>query len=433
MRKLRYIASFILCALSLCAWAQDYMRLGERTIMGTARYVGMSGAMSAIGGDPSAAHDNIAGIGLYRRAEGLISLDITHTPKTPAFSSNVSVMLPHASFVLSLPVFNPDSKVKFNNIFFSYRRLHSYYRQMYGYGENGPSLGSLIAGTDVQWDIPFCVDRTNADYSLTVREAGTVNEFDLGWAMNISDQWYVGLGLNIQSYRMSSDATYEEHFYPSYTINKTTILHTGTSVSMSAGLIYRPTVWMRLGVGIETPSLGSLSTYTTGTLSAMTDSLRHSYAPDAVWRDSKFHMPLHLSTSAAFQIGAYGMIALQYDLYHQNTADPIHSLRAGIEVIPVMGMYINVGYACESPFKRSNKIVPMDPLFDRQDTYFMTPNITHYGSFAIGYRGPNIILQAAYQYRWNRQNLYAHENITDPFDIKNQTHRVVLTIGWHSN
>ena len=47
--------------------AQDFSRMSERSIMGTARYVGMSGAMTAIGGDPSACLDNPAGLGLYRR------------------------------------------------------------------------------------------------------------------------------------------------------------------------------------------------------------------------------------------------------------------------------------------------------------------------------------------------------------------------------
>ena len=425
MRKFRFILVFVLCTLSLGTFAQDYIRLGERTIMGTARYVGMSGAMSAIGGDPSAAHDNIAGLGLYRRAEGIISLDVTHG------SSRTAISIPHASFVLSLPSFQPGSKVKFNNIFFSYRRLHVYNLSVLGNGANAPSLGALVNRESIAWDIPFCKERTNDAYSLDLVESGAVNEFDFGWAMNISDQWYVGLGVNIQSYRMSSNATYNETFGSMYNRNKTTLLHTGTSVSMSAGMIYRPAEWMRLGLGIETPSLGSLSTYTTGTFTAKTDSVRNSYAKDLVMRDGNFHMPLHTSTSAAFQIGAYGMVALQYDFYYQNSADPIHSLRAGIEVIPVMGMYINAGYACESPFKRSTKVVPMDPTFDRQDTYFTRPNITHYGSFAIGYRGPNVIVQAAYQYRWNRQDLYAHENIVNPFDAQTTTHRVVLTVGWH--
>jgi hypothetical protein len=62
----------------------------------------------------------------------------------------------------------------------------------------------------------------------------------------------------------------------------------------------------------------------------------------------------------------------------------------------------------------------------------MHPNITHYASCAIGYRGPQVIVQAAYQYRWNRKDVYAHENMIDPFDAKTESHRVVLTIGWHS-
>ena len=80
MRRLAYIVAFIGLALSVNSpiYAQDYARMSERTITGTARYVGMSGAMSAIGGDPSAAHDNIAGLGLYRRSEAMISMDITH-------------------------------------------------------------------------------------------------------------------------------------------------------------------------------------------------------------------------------------------------------------------------------------------------------------------------------------------------------------------
>lgn len=427
MRKLRYILPLVLCTLSLCTWSQDYMRLGERSIMGSARYVGMSGAMSAIGGDPSATHDNIAGLGLYRRWETTISMDVTHS------SARTNFMIPQAAIVFSLPSYQEGSAIKFNNFIFSYRRLQAYYRNYDGSDTNAPSLGALISNAQTQWDISFCVDRICDSYSLAVRESGVVNEFNIGWAMNIADQWYTGLGINVQSYSLSSNAVYRENFGSLYNHNKTTLLHTGTSVSMSAGLIYRPTVWMRLGAGIETPSLGGLSTYTTGTFSAMVDSLRYSYAPDAVMRDSKFHMPLHLSTSMAFQIGAYGLIALQYDLYHQKTADLIHSLRAGIEVIPVMGMYINAGYACESTFKKSDKVVPMDPTFDRQDTYFMIPNITHYGSFAIGYRGPHVFVQAAYQYRLNRQNLYAHENIINPIDSKLETHKVVLTIGWHSN
>ena len=405
--------------------AQDYARLSERTIMGTARYIGMGGAMTAIGGDPAAAHDNMAGLGLYRRSEAMISLDVTHTaPRT-------NVFLPQASFVLSLPSVSEDSKILFHNLLFSYRRLHAYHRNLNTAGTKGASLGALIIHADTEWDIPFCTDPINDEYSLSLRETGSVNEFDFGWAMNISNQWYVGVGINVQAYNLSAEAEYKELFGRRYNTNTTTLLYTGASFSASAGLIYRPTGWLRLGFGIESPSAGSLTTYSTGTLAAKTDSLRYSYAPDVRESDSHFHMPLHTSTSVAFQIGAYGMIALQHDYWHISASEPMHSLRAGVEVIPVLGLYLNAGYAYESSFKREDISVPMQSTFERQDTYFIRPKGTHYASFAVGYRGEKMIVQAAYQYRWNAMNVYAHENSAADY-IHTDTHRVVLTLGWHN-
>ena len=79
MRDLRYIVliSLLLGRVGVGSlFSQDYTRLSERTIIGTARYVGMSGAMTAIGGDPSAVTDNPAGLGLYRRAEAMVTMDI---------------------------------------------------------------------------------------------------------------------------------------------------------------------------------------------------------------------------------------------------------------------------------------------------------------------------------------------------------------------
>ncbi len=78
MTKKRNI--LVLLALSIAvlfADAQDFERLSERTIMGTARYVGMGGAMTAIGGDPSSVKDNPAGLGLYRRSEVMFTIDCT--------------------------------------------------------------------------------------------------------------------------------------------------------------------------------------------------------------------------------------------------------------------------------------------------------------------------------------------------------------------
>ena len=422
MKSRIYILVLALCTLfTIHVQAQDDARLSERTLTGTARYMGMGGAMTAIGGDPSAVRDNPAGLGLYRRMEVLVTMG----------GGPGVFMVPQISLVLATDR---------NNFMFSYNRLHSFNHILYGSRTNDPSLGAQLAGlTNVPWDIPFCSNPRNASNSLRLRETGYLNEYNFDWGMRISHQWYVGAGFHVQSYLWNSAATYEEVFEAVndsgqhlFNINESIVRYSGSSCNFSVGVIYRPTGWLRLGFSLQTPSLGVLHLNTSGTLTALTDSLRKSYAPDCYERIKDFHLPLRLSLSTAFQIGAYGMIALQYDYTHQKYMDDVHSLRAGFEVIPVMGMYINGGYACESSFKKTDRMVPIDESFNRQDTYFMNHRWKQYASVAIGYRGTYIIAQAAYQYSWQRFKLYAHDAAV-PYEFQSPTHRVVVTIGWHKN
>ncbi len=438
MRKLRYIVTVVLGALSLGTWSQDYARMSESSISGTARYVGMGGAMTAIGGDPSAALDNVAGLGLYRRSEATVTfeelIDKTWQNGTTGHWLRHGFMCSQAAIVVSIPSFSNSNKgVQFNNLMFSYHRKNAYMRTLEGVGGEGNSLGSILPSLD----IPFANDPTVRSYTQQLFERGYSNVYSFDWAMNISNRWYIGAGLRVHSVFLSSDGIYLEKFSRTnaegkeyYNKNATSLQLTNVSCGFSVGAIYRPVQWLRLGFGLETPSLGSLRIYTAGTLTSQTDSLRSSYAPDLRLQDTQFHLPLHLSSSVAFQIGGYGMIGLQYDYTKQQYHDAVHSLRAGIEVIPVMGMYINAGYAYESTFRPATTAVPIDATFDRQDTYYLRPRNTQYASVAVGYRGKHMLIQAAYQFRWQQINLYAHEK-AEPYDMRTNTHRIVLTIGWH--
>ena len=316
----------------------------------------------------------------------------------------------------------------------SYHLLHSYSRTFNGYGTNEASLGSIMPAINIPF---YAADQVESN-SLNLRESGYVNKYSFNWALNIAHKWYVGLGLHIQDFIVISEGNYKETFSDKnaegakyYNQNRSSLQFAGVGFSASAGLIYRPLKWLRMGLSVETPSVGKLRTYTSGTFSALTDTLRDSFAPNLA-SDTAFHMPLHISSSVAFQIGAYGMLSLQYDYRKHLDEMPVHSLRAGLEVIPVMGMYINAGYAYESTFKPANAPVELNPKFYRQDAYFIHPRNTQYVSAAVGYRGPNVIVQAAYQYRWQNINLFAHE-AANPYDIHTDTHRIVVTIGWHRN
>ena len=418
----RFIVGLAALAVSLAAQAQDFARLSERTIMGTARYVGMGGAMTAIGGDPSSVLDNVAGLGLYRRPEAMITFD---------YVTKSIFMAPQASAVFCIQTPNLTQGVLYHNIMIGYHRVHCFNVSMDPVGEEGRSLGELIAQTGVDMGCQYTSDKYHAGDELYLSERGYVNEYSFDWAMNISHRWYWGLGLRIQSYHMSGDADYVEVFNNgNYNRSRTALLYNGASCALATGLIYRPLSWLRLGMGIETPSLGHLTIHSTGQFYAQTDSLRRGYdAPDKRPETGAFHMPLRLSTSVAFQIKNYAMIALQYNYRYVLDKYSVHSLRAGVEVVPYPGLYINAGYVYESPFDNNLPPSLIDPTLERQDTYSQTPRYQQYISGGVGYRGRYVVAQLAYQYSLRRFNLYAHEN-ADPYLMQQKTHRIVLTLAW---
>jgi hypothetical protein len=125
-------------------FSQDYVRLSERTIMGTARYVGMGGAMTAIGGDPSAVLDNTGGLGLYRRTETTLTFDYAYSKATSNAGRLSFFMAPQASVVFSMPTGRTEG-VLFHNFMLSYSRQHTFNSSMRFEGGAMPSMGALFA------------------------------------------------------------------------------------------------------------------------------------------------------------------------------------------------------------------------------------------------------------------------------------------------
>lgn len=424
-------------------YSQDYDRLSERQIMGTARYVGMSGAMTAIGGDPSAVNDNPAGLGVYRHSEVMLTLDFqrdrTRQDKCDSLPQTTNLfMVPQVSFVVAFGNPGNEQGVITNNLMFSYSRLRSYSREQKLYAGSDRSMGELLDSYGIDLKIPYPTTPYNTYSDFRLRESGYVNQYNIDWSINISHRLYIGAGLRMYSYRYAAEANYYELFAqysadgkPYDIENDNSLIMSGFGVGGSFGLIYRPCKWVRLGASILTPTANTVRCSTSGVMSAQTDSLRYGSRHESYdeWKD--YHAPLRASFGAALQVGLYGMLSLQYDYSHAKDADDLHTLRAGLEIVPVPGLYLNAGYCYESTFSKSyDKIVPLDPAFERYDTHTLRPKSTQYVSGAIGYRGQIFIVQMAYQYRWQNLRMYAYET-AQPIDINTDTHRIVLTLGWH--
>ena len=470
MKKILLIL-LLVYSLSPIAYSQDVQRFAERGTMGTARYVGMGGAMTAIGGDPSAAMVNPAGLGLYRRSEISVSIDET-IDNTQQVGSNDTYQrtrfaAPHISAIWAWGNSQKQRGLVYNNFMFSLNRLANFNRDIVVKGagmgmvpticnitndEGGVSeeflvnkpwdnveIGWLsILGYEAYLIDPIennkwkpAVDFT--DGSLSISETGTSDQYTISWAGNISNQWYIGIGLNIPTINYTKHTSLrEENKQNSSSAELKSMFHvSGVGVSGSFGLIYRPIQALRIGASLQTPTILSLSRQSTGDMySTIAGQKYEVLTPESGVMDIDIASPLRTSVSVAGQLGKIGLIAVQYDYAHSNEMEDIHTLRMGAEAQVTRGLFLNAGYVYESSFMKEDPKWLLGYNEIRTDMDYRYTAATQYASAGIGYRSDVVVAQLAYQYGWQTIHQYASEEQALPCYVDSHTHRIVATLAW---
>ena len=478
MRRYAHILS--LCSLFFILGsalrAQDVQRFSERHIVGSARYVGMSGAMTAIGGDPSAILDNPAGLGLYRRSEFSITLDETidqtNQANTEDTQQRTRLGIPHTSAIWSLGRPNKQRGIIFNNLMFSINRLASFNRDIsvkgrdFGLAEtisrktNGLPEIDLIPDNTVNYDPWYnedigwlsilgyetCVidpDTLTLDKSLwipavdftdgilSISESGSCDQYTLSWAGNINNQWYVGVNLNIPTLSYTKRIShFETDRINSVELNSLYNL-SGVGFGASIGFIYRPVQALRLGASFQTPTMMMLSVQTEGDIHSTIHAQKYEYqTPASGTITSEMLAPLRTSVSVAGQIGNIGLISIQHDYAHAADMQDVHTFHLGAEAQVYTGIFLNAGYVYESSFVKKDLPVQLAYNSIRSDTDSRFDTNTQYASMGLGYRNNRIAAHIAYQYRWQIAHQYATECQQYPIEVHTQTHRIVATLAW---
>ena len=458
-------------SLSPIAYSQDVQRFAERSTIGTARYVGMGGAMTAIGGDPSAAMVNPAGLGLYRRSEISVSIDET-IDNTQQVGSNDTYQrtrfaAPHISAIWAWGNSQKQRGLVYNNFMFSHNRLATFNRDIVVKGagmgmvpticnitndEGGVSEEFLVNkpwdNVDIGWLSilgyeAYLIDPIEnnkwkpavdfTDGSLSISETGTSDQYTLSWAGNISNQWYIGIGLNIPTINYTKHTSLrEENKQNSSSAELKSMFHvSGVGVSGSFGLIYRPIQALRIGASLQTPTILSLSRQSTGDMySTIAGQKYEVLTPESGVMDIDIASPLRTSVSVAGQMGKIGLIAVQYDYAHSNEMEDIHTLRIGAEAQMTRGLFLNAGYVYESSFMKEDPKWLLGYNEIRTDMDYRYTAATQYASAGIGYRSDVVVAQLAYQYGWQTIHQYASEEQALPFYVNTHTHRIVATLAW---
>lgn len=304
--KRRYILA--LSALTLCGGlsAQDIYKveaLSGSDLNGTARFVGMGGAMNALGADLSTIGTNPAAIGLYRRNDVALTGSATIQPNGQSMAEidKARGSFDQAGFVYACKL--GGSGLRFINFAFNYQKRKNFkqYIGLEGIGTqnglsqswqmrdlayyngkpldlspeaNGASYTTplTVVGYDAQLIAPYKDNAGNlAGYDPSYARSydyhrvqwGGIQQYDFNVSFNHKDQIYGGITFGLYNVDMHTRLAYAEDLYfpndPSagggtYNMSMGESL-SGTGFDIKAGLIFRPIEDspFRMGVAFSTP------------------------------------------------------------------------------------------------------------------------------------------------------------------------------------
>lgn len=301
--------------------AYDAERMLGNDLNGTARFVGMGGAMGALGGDISVMGTNPAGIGIFRSNDVSVSLGFNNTGTESTFNGTgmkedkTRASFDQVGFVYTHKIGNTTS-LRYVNFGFNYHKSKNFNRlfsaggpldglsqswqlaqEMNAAGVNSatdfnhildaenpyrqywnvyPVLGVLGATTGVVdyydgvlgWD-----GYSNNFYS---EERGGINQYDFNVAFNIEDRFYIGATLGVYDVDYERFSSYTEELNDDYgaenggyTLDNYYGLE-GTGVDLKLGVIVRPIEDspFRIGLAVHTPTWYELTESYDATLSS---------------------------------------------------------------------------------------------------------------------------------------------------------------------
>lgn len=284
-------------------------KMAENSLTGTARYVGMGGAMEALGADISTMSSNPAGIGLFRKSQVSMTFGVVaQTDAETALNYNGSTLSfdgkkSKPSFDQAGFVWSPSSKgSNYINLGFNYHKSTNFNQILTAVGRlDGASqnrltaakydeiqnevnkgnkdyanyLGDMIAtGVDYGYQNMFGTDADGSmmnslkgeDFLFGQYQHGYIGVYDFNISGSLNNRVWLGLTVGLHDVHYNSNSSYGEILEQVGTasdgssVNAATnsmeqIKITGTGFDVKFGAIFRPFVDspFRIGVYVNSP------------------------------------------------------------------------------------------------------------------------------------------------------------------------------------
>jgi len=352
MKKIITTAAFALALMPAAAQeTYENAKVAWGDLNGTARYVGMGGAMEALGADISTIGTNPAGIGLFRKSSASLTLGMVSQQDANAFggghTSNMS--FDQLGFVYSSRTgstsylnfgFNYHKSRNFNYILSAADQLSHASQNKLTYakaknellfeGNGSPNFNKPYAQCNqlddmyarnllYDYDTNTWYYEEAQNYTMDRRHWGYVADYDFNLSGNINNRVYLGLTIGIHDMHYKHFSEYTEFFNvnsPIQVADERKI--SGAGADVKAGIIFRPIEYspFRIGLAITTPTFYDL---TTSNYTSMSDDGGSVYNSEEY--DFKLYTPWKFGLSAGTTVGDYLALGASYEYTDYGSLD----------------------------------------------------------------------------------------------------------------
>lgn len=362
MRKYIVLVSLMASCLFVSAQSEfDALKYSKTDITGTARFVGMSGAFGALGGDMSAININPAGIGVYRSSELSLSpnlqMDATNSnlDGTKANASKINLLMNGFGYVGSFRTYD-ESAISNFNFGITYNRTADFNRntRVLGTGRKTSFIKEIcfmenwLLKDGSPYTTPYwnfmnmtadgvkVLDFNGTDYvskvadnelsssDMDYKESGGIDTWNFTLGANYNHTLYVGLGIGLQYIDYEKSTSYVEEFSLTKGIElRNALSTTGAGVNFKMGAIYRPVPELRLGLSYNSGTYYMLTDVFAGSMASWgftnpvtglvyPNNQRHIGSEESV--DYIMKTPQQMTMSAAYQFGKQGLLSVDVDV-----------------------------------------------------------------------------------------------------------------------
>ncbi len=361
----RNLMLFVLLSAFSGLYAQnvdDALRYSQLLYGGTARFMSMGGAFTALGGDLSSLSQNPAGLGVFRSSEFSVTPQLNYINSDARFNGTTSdylynFNLSQAGFVTNIFSGNKATGLVKLNFGYSFNKTNNLHQSIMIRGINnsssmadywagvsqGTSYQDLSGPEGIAFDTyvidtitgsggrGFATPFSNSVYGQSVRRLisndGYTGEHAISLGANYSDKLFLGATFGI------SELRYISHFEHIETTNVPLasqfssfdyIDHyedRGTGYSIKLGAIVKPVEAVRIGVAFHSPVWYHIDEYFFETISSnFTDGNRYESSNNPMRFSYALATPFRILAGVAVQIKKVALLSADYEFLDYSSA-----------------------------------------------------------------------------------------------------------------